>query len=599
MMTEFLKTKAVWIIAGVLCVGAIVFYILPVRSAARLNDELASKLKTREGELDALLKKDLPNAAWIEEAKKWVEEVNKNVAKAEDYFILQRRDCENRKFYWDEWSAEKTQIKDRYLWSTRYTKECLDLQKVISDALFGERAGAAAMPAFMPGMATPTANTGGYRLVFRNWGALLPDESEMAETQMEYWIQKDLVDMFLNRETYNIKSFLTARGFKITTCADMVRSKTPGEPTLTLLRLNQQGVLSDRVLRDILKAIVGQRTGGTLEKLLSGYKMNLPAPPGRTEPPTLWDVVQTATTDEDQLASLTALKNDADWKNLYAFAMDLRGNRLQSDLIGLFENHKENDLAQILREAKPMEVQKMLSAIDQQAEWDTKHVVDAISCVAAVLTDEDFAVVRRNHETPSLTVVQLGLLSAVGGGMGPGGFMPGVPAGEREPGMGVAATGPGGVTARANLRYKAVGNIYIPFRFSVVAQMDLQKLPFLMRRLLASDWAISIESLDILRGTGANMPFPAMGGPAGEMDIMPGEPGVDITRIEVKEKPRMVTVRMECEARSFLPLKQARMPAPAAAAGGPVPAGTPGAVAAPGTPTPAGAGPPSTTPTPK
>lgn len=562
-MLEFLKTKGIWLVAGVLCVGAVVFIFVPYAQKAQKTQIALISLESQKDQLNKLfLMKEIPNPSWIDKGQTVARDVQKRFEASKLFFANQRRVCQTRRFYTDEFGMAREPIKGSLQWLGRYETEFQAMRAELA-AVATAGGGAAWLPKPMT-----------------VWGTRLPQDAEITTAMLEFWLQKDLAGLLSNSEPKDLDNYLSRQIPEVGTGFNLIRNGNPKEPVGALLRLVSDNRLTEQQLRTILKQILVGAEGGNLANLLSAYVLTTgPA----AQPETVWTTVQAVTTDRSQVGALQRLQNDNDWSNLYTFAMDLKTVRFRNDLTDLLDNHKAENprfghLITLLQETDPREQASQLNQIDlpkdnRPPDWSLQNVAEAISCLLVVAKQEDYDLLVKNHGTPPLHVDRLMLLA-----QRPQARVSGVP---RPEAMGERLSG-----QMAAIPFGGVKDLYYSIGLELSVRLGFQDIPQLTRRLSGSDWCISIDDFSMTRLAG---PL-ALPGAVGAEEEAFGEltaPEAGAEGIQVRRGETLpVLVAMRGQARSFLPLYLVKFPpkaapkpaAPAPRPPAPVGGNVPGAV---------------------
>ena len=551
------KKLAVPVVAGILALAAIVFYVAVVRTAGARRQEAIETVRRRYEELRAAAGAvPHPNDDDIVAARQSAEAARRRIEEATKFFAGQRRNCHTRKFYINPYAFQRTEVPLAFQWNDLYEQRKLELQQQLALSGVGR-----------VGISLP------------QWsGAGLPDEVWIRRAMVLFWLHRDLVDLLANREAVNTEEYLRSQGdIGASTLYDLVRNRNPREPRQTLVQLVQQDQLKADDLRGILKDMLFSPDGWHLGRLL-GEKYRLADGRG------VWDVIEGQVLTATQRTILEDLRKDNDYSRLYDFANDLRLVRYREDIADIARNRGEEIIVEYLRRPDLMPESKLRAVIDNSPEWNVERIAQVVGALCALGTREDFDAVLKNHGTPPLVLT--GFQVGVGGAAvrgGPGGPMIFSPE-MMEPGMemeGPGMTMPSGPAAAGPADpFPVTNNLYYELPFTMSVTLEFQKLPAFLRRLYELDWRIQVTNLQISKTTAgaATGPTPAattglLGRPGaygGEYyeEMLMEEPSPVAPEMPVVARPemqRLVLVQLTGKAYSFYPLKRSLEQAPSGA----------------------------------
>jgi len=513
---EIVRKFGLWIIAAMIALLAIGFYIAMVRNVAKTRLSEVAALEKRRDELKkhADKPKAIPGKNWIEEARKQAVKISRQLDQCASYLAVQPRNNHTRLFFADEHAAAGTEVEGTSAWLGLYEKYTMELQNQIYDA----------------------GLTNWNIQVPKPWGMLVPTDEEKVAAQELYWFQKDLADALTDQVEKDFAEFLKPRPGEPAKWpnkpSDLVISRTiAGEPKLdeSLRFLNPEKLVA--VLEAILINEHEEDLPTIFNKHLSseGYS---------------WNRVLRVTMDDEQKQFLDGLVppgNDlANRQRFVDYVMELRSVRYRTDVIGLLQNHDDGinrfkEVADRVKEISDEGRAKLLEEIREGEEWTETRIAQTIATIVTVKDEKDYNLLRRNHspqvaEITGVSIVQLGEPQAAASAaerddarhapMGLSGRRPGASTGrlsgrrpgERADGGAAPAAPPQAVPAKVT-----------QFGFSV--KIEFEHLPVFLRRLLSNSWRykIIIQKIEPI-GTSVSMGRATSGRVAASRGGMRGGP---------------------------------------------------------------------------
>jgi len=582
---EFVKKFGFWIVFALVVIGAILFYVLAVRSQAVARKRQLQDLKTRRETLQGYASKpELPNMEFVEREQELQKVVDAEIAKCKQIVAHQRRN-NHTQIFWVPGDPMKREVTKPVYWLDRYREEKELLQRQIVNSGLGTE-NLVSFPDY--------------------WGAVLPTWGEIRNAQVHFWLRKDIIDLLTNHAEQDILDELKFRGDKkMQTLLDVVRNPSAIEQELSK---NLAQTKTKKDLEGILQDILVNAEQLDLAEIFQRHNIR--------------EFVEQITMDDRQRKFLRHLRSSAkDRPDLAEYIMDLRMVRYRDDLIGLFKNHGFSQLSRRLRDWGA-DSEAMLAEELASPTWRPLDLARAIEAAVSIAEERDLNVILRNHRIRLLAVNGLRFEDVIvfsmedkqAGAPGvtpPRRTMPGggpmdeppmdeppmdEPPMEAAPGRSYRG-GRGRTTAG-----QAPGRpgVYNAFPFDLNLTMEFRHLPVLYRRLLMSDWRIEIKGVSVTKAEGAGRPTQrrdrggpgpeepegmppgpegpppgpaipnlgaAAGVPAAQPEVpgqMPGPPGMppeEQDEKKVRVAPRnYVKVQLECEARQFYPLWKSLYP---------------------------------------
>jgi len=539
---DFLKKFGFWIIVGVVCAGALLFYSLVVRAQGAIYAGRIRELESRRDTLGSLARKgdQTPNKFWIEREKELKDLVEAEIRKCQELIVRQRR-SNQVKLFWNEDDPLKKEVDSRSAWLEFYFRQT-------------ERVGAQIEAS---GVAPKTL------VSFPNyWGNSLPTWGEIRNAQVNFWLRKDIVDLLTNQaERDLVEELKLRRDERLKTLLDVVQNVNPG------------------ALSTILQAMPKETLAAILQEILvNSEQLDLMEIFGRYG---IYERVVEVTADRAQQQFVRDLRgSNKDRPDLADFVTDLRWVRYRDDLIGLFKNHEFAELSDRLRDLEPASRASLIEEING-INWRPLRLARAIEAAVSISDERDLNVVLYNHRVRAASIDTLSFENTL------------VFPIEPSSGRATTAEGSGGRGSDSVGLRRGVEGVYNAFPFSLSATMEFRHIPVLVRRLLMSDWRIEIQGINVTKAgvsepRRAESPAPGFGpgptrtgrgpltgvpppgvppppalpglGPAG---APPGgqEEAAKEPEKKLKIAPRhYVKVDLKCEARHFYPLWKAQNP---------------------------------------
>jgi len=482
---EIVRKYGLWIIAGVVIALAATFYLLVVRKA---GSQLASKVDALQGRRDKLKshagrRDDIPNAKWVDQAKKDAERINTQLDRCALFLAFQSRNCHTRRFYKGERlgvnkviPGEVEWITGEWEWTEAYRKHNEQLQAKIDEAGF----------------------TSWQVETLQTWGAELPTDEQITEAQELFWFQKDLADVLTDLVEKELTELLKPPPDQPDAFpqkpSDLVITRTlPDRPRLDEpLRL-----VPDKKLQAVVEAIL---LNDEQQDLAIVFDTHLKDPD--EEKDFSWDRVLRLTMDDAQRQFLDSLVADPEdlfnRRRFYNFIMELRSVRYRTDVADLLEQHGFEEVAESVRKMSSEERPRLLETI---REWSGTRLAQTIAAVVIISDEKDYRIIRDNHDPQIAELTSLSITppAAAGGetrgidsrgeDMAEGPMRP-----RRRPG------GPSPEERPGEMR-RTVARSPSPFRvwrFSMRVKIEFEHIPVMLRRLLGNSWRyrISLPSIE-------------------------------------------------------------------------------------------------------
>ena len=538
----------IWIglLVALLCVMA--FWIFPLRGKANEHRGRLSELKGRRDSLEKQAKKGVdktPNNLWVQGGIEDARKVEAELVNCEDILTKQRRQCHSRLFYIDPYSPRKEEYSTFFHWVERYY---IDYEKV--EDQFWE------MDVLMsPGVFN-----------FHKWAGELPMWEEIRVVQTEFWLSKDIANLVTNYAEKEIESLLKRHADPVlTSLLEVVRNPSPADLENVLRLLEQDELLA------ILSDILFNPGEETLEQVFMRHK--------------LWQKVLELIQNDAQRGFVEFLKA-YDRSDLVDHISDLRYVRYRGDLVGLYRNHENADLAKLLRKPTEENKKRIRGIISR---WRETELAQAIASVVSIFDEKDLNVILKNHRVQvdslgGFTIAPWGesLLDELAGGRAgrrPAGRLR---EGPRDRPIDREIRGGGPAAQLAGGRFEeaeALGmpGVYETIPFTLEVSMEFKHFPAFLRRLLSMDWRISVTAINVAKvgaslgrragvsrtGISPSLPrgrsrsssgYSPRGLPGVRPDAglsVPGREGA----LLIEEVPKyLVKINMTCEARRFYPL---------------------------------------------
>jgi len=464
------------IIAAVLVIGAVAFYVSVVRKLAAKRGSAMSDLESRRNRLKEIARQ-VPNPGRIDAAEEAARRENLQADRCEELLGDQARLCHTRRFFKSEEFGHTDYgkpIEGEVEWLRMYTRENERLHQMLYDANMVDW------------------------IVEENWGERLPLDEEIQEAQEMYWFQHDLAELLTdNTEAafqHLIDTLVTGEDRFPKTPADLVINFNPSRLD-ELLR-----ALPIEKLEAVLEAIVINEGQADLATIFDTYLSS--------EDPNedfSWNRVLGLTMNERQRLFLAQIRPtdrpDLSYHQRFVdYVMDLRSVRYQRDVVGLLERHGfKDDLAKSMTRLTQEERERIRELIKG---WNRTRLAQAIANIVSVQDEKDYSLLRDNHKMKLAEVGQVSITRpyaattrGVEGGLGPAEMEPmrGGP-GEFERG-GPMRGGPmpmrGGV-GRETMAAQAGSDIAKVTEFSLSIKVEFERIPIVLRRLMSTDWRYDV-----------------------------------------------------------------------------------------------------------
>ena len=310
----------------------------------------------------------------------------------------------------------------------------------------------------------------------------------------------------------------------------------------------------ERVLRGILESLLINSGGLDLAQMFGPHR--------------LWQPLRDLATSEAQRAIVKSmLSPKKDKGQLVDYINDLRSVRYSADVRDLCNLHGEPELYKLLKEhMEKHTVHSEKVILDVVREWDKKRMARVVAFLTSIADERDLEVILKNHRVDIGALDSFSLSGSTTSSAAP-----------EEAAEAPAPTAPSGYSLGTQYISAGAPGLYDVIRFDLAVRIEFQKLPVLFRRLASSDWAVQVKHINVtkagvLERQGAKdsadrrgeESAPAEGAPQRPGDDEPAARASDEEAAQALVAPReVVAVRMQCEAKHFLPLAEKVMGAEA------------------------------------
>lgn len=460
---ELVRKIGLWIVAAMIVAAAGVVYFTAVSRIGKKVDEEVEDLKVREDKLGVWARKrdEIPNDEWIKEAKIWAERVNDELDNCALFLAVQPLDSYRRSFYRNERVGvdkvlfhEISRDLGKYEWTNAYAEHCATLKRKIDER--------------------PEAAFG---LQTKSWPTLLPTDEEITKAMEMFWIQKELADRLSDLVERDLNEMLApnreAGVFPGDAC-DLVVARGETELDVPLRSLDQAKLIH------VAEAILLNDEEIDLATIFDKYL----ADPEDEKNDFSWARVYSLTTSEEQRRFLAGLVGDPkDYFNRQRFVdyvMELRSVRYRTDVADLLER-EGGEFAKVGTQLRNMTKNDriVLKAVMQR--WNRTRLAQTIAAVVAIRNEEDYKIVRDNHDPRVASVASLQITQPYGQSR------------EDDPSGRRGSAGRTGIRAAKT----AQSENYLAWPVTMTIRIEFERIPILIRRLLTSSmrFRLFIESI--------------------------------------------------------------------------------------------------------
>ena len=498
---DTVRKFALWIVAGILVLGAIGFYVVVVRGKVSAISQKMSKVTARRDDLKKEASKpEIPTRRWVEEQRKANEKIKAQAGDVEDLLRGQTRLCNTRIFF-EDIRSEATGIGKQIdpeiqgtRWLGAYAQHVRALRRQIYEAGFLQ-----------------------WQLEVSDWGANIPSKEQIQEAQEVFWFQKDFADYITNQVVKDLEKIMNPPADQPDIFpqkpADLVIDLSASGPEEQRLDTLLQAVGKDK-LATVLEAIVINDDNADLASIFDTHLRRDDFG---------WERVLSLTMNEAQRGYLDQLvppprRDLVNRKRFKDLIMELRSVRYRSDVIALLERREGfADLVRSIRTLSPTERTRIRGMIES---WEAPKLAKAIAGVVSVVDEDDYNLVRDNHKIQIASIGGLLITrpESLEGERRRSDFDRGDtrrperddmrrPGRDdvRRPARRPSARRPGGKEMeRGMLDLGAESKLYKATEFEFSARMQFERLPVFLRRLRNNSWQYRLDIESIVPATAAS-----------------------------------------------------------------------------------------------